>query len=201
GSAGVADALKDLREQVRPADPVCRIGSGWCLRAFPYVAKELGMKKQFLTIALLAATAAYAHQTAQPSKQQPGAQAKPGQPQTTQPGQQQPGMQQQQPGQTGQQPGQPGMQQQTGQPGTQQPGMQQPGQQAPGQQTPGQQQPGQQPGQAPAAPPEVQQVQIQVPQPQKAPEIKDPAEYQAYVAAIQQGNPQAKITALEGFLQ
>src|SRR5256885_3613266 len=110
----LADALKDLREQVRPADPGCRFGSGWCRRAFPYVAKELGMKKQFLTIVLLAAAAAYAQQTAQPSNQQPGGQTQPRQPQTTQPGQQQPGQQQpgmqqqQQPGQTGQQPGQPG---------------------------------------------------------------------------------------------
>ena len=36
---------------------------------------------------------------------------------------------------------------------------------------------------------------------QKGPEIKDPAEYNAYVGAIQQSNPQAKASALESFLQ
>lgn len=35
----------------------------------------------------------------------------------------------------------------------------------------------------------------------KGPEIKDPAEYNAYVGAIQQSNPQAKASALESFLQ
>ena len=128
------------------------------------------MKKPFLLIALLAAMTAYAQPTGQPSNQQPGAQTQPGQTQSTQPDQQQPGMQPQQPsGQTGQQPSQLGTQQQPGQPGMQQ---------QPAQPTPS----GQQPGQAPTVPPEAQQVQIQVPQPQKAPEIKDPAEYQAYVA-------------------
>ena len=41
----------------------------------------------------------------------------------------------------------------------------------------------------------------QAPQQQKGPEIKDPAEYNAYVGAIQQSNPQAKTSALESFLQ
>ncbi len=41
----------------------------------------------------------------------------------------------------------------------------------------------------------------QAPQQQKGPEIKDPAEYNAYVGAIQQGSPQAKASALESFLQ
>src|SRR5579864_1710030 len=36
---------------------------------------------------------------------------------------------------------------------------------------------------------------------QKGPEIKDPAEYNAYVGAMQQSNPQAKASALESFLQ
>ena len=40
----------------------------------------------------------------------------------------------------------------------------------------------------------------QAPQ-QKGPEIKDPAEYNSYVGAIQQANPQAKASALESFLQ
>jgi hypothetical protein len=35
---------------------------------------------------------------------------------------------------------------------------------------------------------------------QAAPEIKDPAEYNAYVSAIQQQDPNAKISALEAFL-
>jgi tetratricopeptide (TPR) repeat protein len=54
-------------------------------------------------------------------------------------------------------------------------------------QQPGQQpaQPGQQPGGQPA---------------QKK-EIKDPAEYQAYVAALQTADPRAKATALEGFIE
>src|SRR2546430_15705103 len=33
-----------------------------------------------------------------------------------------------------------------------------------------------------------------------APEIKDPAEYNAYIGAVQQKDPNAKITALEAFL-
>ncbi|HEY6935533.1 MAG TPA: hypothetical protein VI424_00195 [Terriglobales bacterium] len=37
--------------------------------------------------------------------------------------------------------------------------------------------------------------------PQQKKEIKDPAEYNAYVGAIQQSNPQAKASALEAFLQ
>jgi tetratricopeptide (TPR) repeat protein len=36
---------------------------------------------------------------------------------------------------------------------------------------------------------------------QKGPEIKDPAEYNAYVGAMQQSNPQAKASALESFVQ
>jgi tetratricopeptide (TPR) repeat protein len=68
--------------------------------------------------------------------------------------------------------------------------------------TQGQTAPATQPAQAPAAgvqvPPEAP---IQVPPPTKAPTIQDQAEYQAYVSAIQQQNPQAKISALEGFLR
>ncbi|HLK32544.1 MAG TPA: hypothetical protein VKT29_05600, partial [Terriglobales bacterium] len=37
--------------------------------------------------------------------------------------------------------------------------------------------------------------------PQQKKEIKDPAEYNAYVGAVQQTNPQAKASALESFLQ
>src|SRR5207253_11155011 len=37
-------------------------------------------------------------------------------------------------------------------------------------------------------------------QPQKK-EIKDPAEYNAYVGAVQQTDPRAKVSALEAFLQ
>jgi hypothetical protein len=37
--------------------------------------------------------------------------------------------------------------------------------------------------------------------PQQKKEIKDPAEYNAYVGAVQQANPQAKTSALESFLQ
>src|SRR6266508_2881965 len=35
---------------------------------------------------------------------------------------------------------------------------------------------------------------------ESAPTIKDPAEYNAYVAAIQQQDPNAKVSALEAFL-
>ena len=37
-------------------------------------------------------------------------------------------------------------------------------------------------------------------QQQAAPEIKDPAEYNAYVAAVQQQDANAKVSALEAFL-
>src|SRR6266568_8689941 len=37
-------------------------------------------------------------------------------------------------------------------------------------------------------------------QQQAAPEIKDPAEYNAYVGAMQQQDPTAKVSALEAFL-
>jgi tetratricopeptide (TPR) repeat protein len=53
----------------------------------------------------------------------------------------------------------------------------------------------------PAAPPAGQQPAAQSGQSsQAAPEIKDPAEYNAYVGAIQQQDPNAKISALEAFL-
>src|SRR5438105_11714037 len=123
-----ACAIKDFAGASPPRRPCVsyRFCPGWCLGRFPYVAKELGMKKPFLLIALLAAMTAYAQPTGQPSNQQPGAQTQPGQTQSTQPDQQQPGMQQQgaQPGATQQQPGQPGMQQPPSQPGAQQPGQQ-----------------------------------------------------------------------------
>src|ERR1044071_1919821 len=47
-----------------------------------------------------------------------------------------------------------------------------------------------QPGQASASPQ----------QPQQKKEIKDPAEYNAYVGAVQQTDPNAKISGLEAFL-
>src|SRR5881394_1325625 len=56
--------------------------------------------------------------------------------------------------------------------------------QAPGQPAASQAQP-QQPGQAPA---------------QQKKEIKDPAEYNAYVGAVQQQDPNAKVSGLEAFL-
>ena len=58
-------------------------------------------------------------------------------------------------------------------------------QQQPAGQPPAAQQPGQQPAQG---------------QPQQKKEIKDPAEYNAYVGAIQQKDPAAKISGLEAFL-
>jgi hypothetical protein len=51
-------------------------------------------------------------------------------------------------------------------------------------------------GQAAAAP----AAQAAAPAPQAAPVIKDPAEYNAYVAAIQQTDPAAKISGLEAFV-
>src|SRR6201998_2028363 len=59
-------------------------------------------------------------------------------------------------------------------------------------------------GQAqPAAPPQAAATQPQAqpaaPPPQKK-EIKDPAEYNAYVGAVQQSDPGAKISGLEAFL-
>ena len=42
--------------------------------------------------------------------------------------------------------------------------------------------------------------QAQRPQPQQKKEIKDPAEYNAYVGAVQQTDPAAKISGLEAFL-
>ena len=59
-------------------------------------------------------------------------------------------------------------------------------------------------GQVPAQPP-AQQPQAQPPAPgqpagSQAPVIKDPAEYNAYVGAVQQTDPQAKISGLEAFI-
>ena len=55
-------------------------------------------------------------------------------------------------------------------------------------------------GQAPApAPPQPQASPAAQPQAQKK-EIKDPAEYNAYVGAVQQSDPAAKISGLEAFL-
>lgn len=62
--------------------------------------------------------------------------------------------------------------------------------------TPPQTEPAQQPAAAPAQQPAAAAAQ---PQPQKK-EIKDPAEYNAYVGAYQQQDPNAKISGLEAFL-
>lgn len=143
-------------------------------------------------------------QGSQQGTQPPQQQTPPGQAQPTQPAQQPGQMQQAQPGQMqqpGQQTQQPGQmqQQQPGQPGQQQPGQQQPAQ--PGQmQQPGQ--PGAQPtaSQCPAAEPIAGAPTGAAPPAPKAPEIKDQAEYNAYVAAVQAATPQAKASGLEGFL-
>ena len=67
-----------------------------------------------------------------------------------------------------------------------------PAQQAPASQAPASQAPAQAPqGQAPSAQPAA---------PAQAPVIKDPAEYNAYVGAVQQTDPNAKISGLEAFL-
>src|SRR5579884_2427528 len=60
--------------------------------------------------------------------------------------------------------------------------------------------------QQPAAPAAGQQPAGQQPagqpaQPQQKKEIKDPAEYNAYVGAVQQQDPNAKISGIEAFLQ
>ena len=76
----------------------------------------------------------------------------------------------------------------------------------PAQQPPAQQQPGQQPPAQPAQPPSGQPPQGQAAPGQpaapaaQAPVIKDPAEYNAYVGAVQQTDPNAKISGLEAFL-
>jgi len=58
-----------------------------------------------------------------------------------------------------------------------------------------------QPSQQPAQPAQAQPAQAQPAAPQAAaPVIKDPAEYNAYVSAIQQTDPNAKISGLEAFV-
>jgi hypothetical protein len=52
----------------------------------------------------------------------------------------------------------------------------------------------------PAQPPQGQPTQGQPAAPSQAPVIKDPAEYNAYVGAVQQTDPTAKISGLEAFL-
>jgi tetratricopeptide (TPR) repeat protein len=56
-----------------------------------------------------------------------------------------------------------------------------------------------QPQTQPAAPPQTQPAASQ-PQPQQKKEIKDPAEYNAYVGAVQQADAAAKISGIEAFL-
>jgi TolA-binding protein len=56
---------------------------------------------------------------------------------------------------------------------------------------------------APAAQPQQAQPSVQPAQPaapQQKKEIKDPAEYNAYVGAVQQSDPAAKVSGLEAFL-
>src|SRR5437588_12028944 len=64
-------------------------------------------------------------------------------------------------------------------------------------------QPQSQPQAQPAAPQQTSpsvQPQGQAAAPQQKKEIKDPAEYNAYVGAVQQADPAAKISGLEAFL-
>ena len=57
------------------------------------------------------------------------------------------------------------------------------------------------PAQTPAAPAQTAPAQTSPSQPQQQKkEIKDPAEYNAYVGAVQQTDPGAKISGLEAFL-
>jgi tetratricopeptide (TPR) repeat protein len=56
------------------------------------------------------------------------------------------------------------------------------------------------PAQTPAAPAQTAPAQASPTQPQQKKEIKDPAEYNAYVGAVQQTDPGAKISGLEAFL-
>ena len=60
---------------------------------------------------------------------------------------------------------------------------------------PGSQQPGAPAGSQPAAGAQAGAA------PQQKKEIKDPAEYNAYVSAVQQSDPNAKVSGLEAFLQ
>ena len=83
-----------------------------------------------------------------------------------------------------------------GQTGAQQPAQPAAPQQQPGATTGAQPKPGQQP--AAGQPAAGQAAGAQQPAPKK--EIKDPAEYNAYVGAIQQTDPNAKISGLEAFL-
>src|SRR5258705_8141707 len=53
---------------------------------------------------------------------------------------------------------------------------------------------------APAAQPQQAQPSVQPAAPPQKKEIKDPAEYNAYVGAVQQSDPAAKISGLEAFL-
>src|SRR6266403_3907781 len=57
-----------------------------------------------------------------------------------------------------------------------------------------------QPQAQPAAPQSQAQPQAQPAAPQQKKEIRDPAEYNAYVGAVQQQDPAAKISGLEAFL-
>src|SRR5256886_279317 len=59
---------------------------------------------------------------------------------------------------------------------------------------------GQVSAQQPAQPPQAQPAAPGQPASPQAPVIKDPAEYNAYVGAVQQTDPQAKISGLEAFI-
>lgn len=133
------------------------------------------MKKSLVAIVVAFAAMAWAQQPTSPTpEQQPGAAPQQTQPGAAQPGATQPGTAQ--PGTT---------QGGTAQPGATQPGTAQPGTTQGGTAQPGAAQPG---GQGAPA------------QPQQKKEIKDPAEYNAYVGAVQQKDPAAKTTGLEAFL-
>ncbi|MGA2855879.1 MAG: hypothetical protein ABSE40_03365 [Candidatus Sulfotelmatobacter sp.] len=130
------------------------------------------MKKILLAVVLGVAVVAGAQDTAQPAQGQPATQSQPGQ-QPAQPAPAQPAAPSQ-PAQSSAQPAQQAAQPAQGQAA------------APSQAA----QPSAQPAQQAEKPA----------QPAAAPVIKDPAEYNAYVNAIQQSDPNAKISALEAFV-
>src|ERR1700674_6088363 len=72
--------------------------------------------------------------------------------------------------------------------------------QSPAQPAATQQQPQQQPQAQQPQPADAQQPAQTPPAPQQKKEIKDPAEYNAYVGAVQQADAAAKISGLEAFL-
>src|SRR5208337_171463 len=130
------------------------------------------MKKILLAVVLGVAVVAGAQDTAQPAQGQPATQSQPGQ-QPAQPAAAQPAASSQ-PAQSSAQPAQPAAQPAQGQAAAPSQAAQPSAQPAPQAEKPA--------------------------QPAAAPVIKDPAEYNAYVNAIQQSDPNAKISALEAFV-